>query len=426
MKYLKTACILTVLFVSNIAGATEANTQDTIAPTPYDSVTSRLMWSLPLVFDSNIPIHIERDWKKDGKQQSAGLDCGTILPYTSEMFIDSLRSATRRSISVQLLEEADFDAVSLPKPEKIEVYMSGPSKKDLKAVPTQQMSVNMPVGEAITVKDYNYSNWKLSGRLSAQASQTYISPNWSSGGNTNSSFLLSAYATAKYDDRKLIQWDNVFDMQLGFNTNASDTLRTFSVGTDQLQISSKLGVKAFKNWYYSLQAELITQVADNFKPNTTELKSSFLSPAKLFVSLGMDYKLKNKKMDLSVLLTPLTYKLNYVRENDKIDPTNYGIEAGKHFGHEFGVKLSSTFNWTITDNIAWNSYIYYYSNFGYIDSEWKNTFNFKINRFFTAQVFLHTKYDDRIKRSEGQKTLFQFKDIISIGFTYCFPSFRFQ
>lgn len=394
--------------------------------TPYDRETAGLKWSLPLVFDAGIPIRLNREWLADNTLASVPQSWTTAIQSRPEQYMDSLRAGTKHSIATNRIDMVQFDAATLPSIEKIEVALEAAPKQKWKVAPTQQMVVSLPVNEAITQKDYKYSNWKFTGHLSAQASQTYISPNWSSGGTTNSTLLLSAYATIKYDDRKLIQFDNVFDLQLGFNTNASDTIRRMSVGTDQLQISSKLGIKAFNKWYYSLQAELITQVADNYKANTYDLKSSFMSPAKFFVSLGLDYKLSTDKMNLSVLLTPLTYKLNYVRETDKIDPTSYGIEAGKHVGHEFGIKLSSTFNWTITDNISWNTYLYYYSNFGYIDSEWKNTFNFKISRFFTAQVFLHTKYDDRIKRSEEQKTLLQFKDIISVGFTYHFPSFRFQ
>ena len=266
---------------------------------------------------------------------------------------------------------------------------------------------------------YDYNYWVIKGHLSGQMTQTWISKNWSSGGNSNMSTLQTFYWTAKYDDKKNIQFDNVIDVRMGVNTTNSDTLRSLSVNVDQFQASSKLGIKAVKNWYYSAQAEVITQFLNNYKVNTYDLKSSFLSPAKLFVSLGMDYKVKSrdKSRNFSLLLTPLTYRLNYLLDTEHFKASSYGVTEGKHFGHEFGFKVTSNLNWKITDELSLISDFYYYSDFGYVDSEWKNTVNFMLNQFLSTQLFVHLKYDDRI-RNEEYKTHLQMKEYLSFGVTW--------
>ena len=341
-----------------------------------------------------------------------------------QRYVDTVRTAAMLAWEARNIDRTVYTMNQLPKNEKVEIRIKEKGPDSWKVVPNKQMDMHISTENIPGNTDFDYSNWTFAGRLSAQLSQTYISPNWSSGGTSNNSALMSVYLTANYNDRKLIQFDNVLDLQIGLNTNPSDSLRSLSIATDQLQISSKLGIKAFNNWYYSLQAELITQTLQNYKENTRDLKSAFLSPAKFFVSLGLDYKLQQSDKKLSVLFTPLTYKVNYLMDNVNINPTKYGIDEGCHFGHEFGIKLSTTYDWKISDAISWNTYFYYYSNFNYIDSEWKNTLNFALTRFFTAQLFVHLRFDDRVARTEENSSLLQLKEILSLGFTYHLPSFR--
>ena len=46
--------------------------------------------------------------------------------------------------------------------------------------------------------------------------------------------------------------------------------------------------------------------------------------------------------------------------------------------------------------------------------------NFIINRYLSAKVMVHPRYDSTIELAEGQKNKLQFKELISVGFSHTF------
>lgn len=336
-------------------------------------------------------------------------------PTASEKYVAEMNTELLNQLEVNYLDRIEYSSADLPEYERIDMIISSD-----KPIRIEQPRYEMrPTVRQMAHMDYEYNYWTVKGRFSAQMTQTYVSRNWTSGGMRNMSTLMSLYWTANYDDKKKLQFDNLIDLKIGFNTTDADTLRKVAVSTDQLQLSSKLGYKAVKNWYYSASAELMTQLLNKYKPNTVKLQSSLLSPAKFFFSIGMDYKVtsRDKKRNLSLLITPLTYRMNFLLDTVNYKASSYGIDPGTKFGHEFGFKLTSNFNYKINEAISLTSYLYYYSDFTYIDSEWKNTLNFQVNQYLSTQLYLHFKLNDR-QRSEDSKNLLQFKEYLSFGIAY--------
>ncbi len=372
---------------------------------------------MPLVFNTfknEQPLH-EPQIIPEKKNKILLIDIPEELP--SESYVDSLRKEILRQIETQHLDKFEYCISDIPEYERIDVIIE--AKKPIRLETVPGLDFNTPLQQEVRHINPKYTYWNVKGRVSAQMTQTYISKNWSSGGESNMSGLYSFYWKANYDDKKNVQFDNFIDWKVGVNTNSSDTLRGYNISTDQFQISSKMGIKAIQNWYYSVQGEFITQTLTNYKSNTYTPKSSFLSPAKMFVSLGMDFKKtsRNKKHKISLLMTPLTYRMNFLMDTINFNPSKYGIEEGKKIGHEFGVKLTANYDWKINEDISWNSYFYYYSDFSYIDSEWKNTLNFKVNQYLSTQLFIHTKINDR-EFDRNEDKLIQLKEFLSFGVTY--------
>jgi len=266
-----------------------------------------------------------------------------------------------------------------------------------------------------------YNPWSKRGNFKLQFSETYLSPNWSKGGESTMAGLAAIYLEANYNDLKNVQFDNNLEWKIGLNTVSTDSLRNLNVSSDQLRAVSKLGIKMRDNWFYSLSSEFTTQTLNNYRKNTMNLLTSFLSPAKLFVSLGVDYKKTNKKSGyaLSVMLSPVTYKANYLYDIKNMNPKSYGIDPGKHFGSEMGSKVSSTIAWQLSEKLNWKSKVYYFTDYTYIDSEWENTVDLSLNNYFSTQFYFCAKMDDRLKRKPGD-SLIQLQQLLSFGMTYRF------
>jgi len=190
------------------------------------------------------------------------------------------------SISVSLLAKAQDQTVSQLKNE---------SDKTIKKDP----------------KDTINQVWKKGGIFSLNLSQGSLS-NWAAGGDEFSlslNAILSAYAFYKKDKHS---WDNTVDINFGF-------LRTTSLGNrkndDRFEVLSKYGVRidTSNKIYLSGLFDFRTQFFDGYTyivGDSGNLSSTFLSPAYLLLSVGLDFKPKDY---LSVFVSPLTDTIYHVR-----------------------------------------------------------------------------------------------------------------
>lgn len=276
------------------------------------------------------------------------------------------------------------------------------------------------VDEGVELVTRKPNFWKFSGSGSLQFSQNYFSDNWYQGGENYYSFLSLLTLNANYDNKQNIQWENRLETRLGFQTTGKAETRHAMKPTDNLlRLTTKLGYKAYKTLYYTTQVQAYTQLVPLYESNSDNIRTNFLSPLNLTVSVGLDYKFatKNNKFRGNVYLAPCSYNMRYVSNVDLA--TKHGIEAGRHAYHNFGPSITVNAYWQILKNLSWNARMYWISNFDYTNIEWENTFNLTINKYLSARLFVYPKFDDssaRYKSEDG--SFFMIKEMLSVGFNY--------
>ena len=304
---------------------------------------------------------------------------------------------------LKTIEDLSFDRK--PRKEKVKDYMQ--VENPVETVKTE--------GDLQIVKP-NF--WKKNGRGKVQFTQHSISDNWYQGGESTNALYSELVLSANYDDKQKVQFENMMEIKLGFITAPSDTVHSYKTNSDLFRLYSKLGVKAFEKWYYTLTAEFKTQFFPNYKTNSNDLVSNFLSPMQLKLSLGMDYKLSKDKYNISVFCGPLTYKYVSLRDDDIVNPSAFEVEAGHSKANLYGSELNIDVTWKIRSNITWRSKFYYFTTYEKVLINWENTMDFKLNRYLTTSIFLHPRFDDGVTLSGDNKSYFQFKEMLTFGLSY--------
>ena len=261
--------------------------------------------------------------------------------------------------------------------------------------------------------------WTKKGDGYLQFMQNFVSDNWYKGGESNYSMVGALTLEANYDNRNKWKWDNKLEMKLGFMHTRTDSVHKFKSNEDLIRLTSKVGLEAAKNWYYTLQLLAYTQFTRGLKANDLNIYSDFMSPFNLNLGVGMDYKVasKNKRLTGTVNLSPLAVNYRYV---DRLDlSTSYGLDEGKHSLVDFGSQVTADVTWKINDVVSWKSRLYAFTSYKRAEIEWENTFTLRVSKYISANLFLFPRFDDSGVKDDDLGYL-QFKEYSSIGFTYGF------
>lgn len=284
-------------------------------------------------------------------------------------------------------------------------------------------------------KDYGWKSNKQVGMYFNQVSFT----NWNAGGANSISAIFNGTASANYKNEKLF-WNSAFNLKFGVNKQEREPLRKTE---DAISIISNFGFEKNKNsnWFYSAKFSLNTQLAEGFNNPDNPPISRFMAPGYLFLGAGLEYGRHIEK--LSFYVSPLTLKATFVLDQDLANAGSFGIQPaiydmegniiqeGENVRSEFGILLTNQYQHEVMENITVNSlarlYTDYLNKFGNVDVEWEVNLDFKINKYISAILGSHIRYDDDIKVEvtrneitnevivvEGPKL--QWKQLLGIGF----------
>lgn len=270
---------------------------------------------------------------------------------------------------------------------------------------------------ARALRDMN-SPWRRQANLSLQLTQNYATENWHQGAANAFAMLWAAKAFANYNKGNL-SWENNAEWRVGVSTVSGDTLRKMNTTDDIFQIYSKFGYQLHKHWYVSMFADFRTNFFPNFQKNSNHLNTTFLTPIRYNMGLGIDYKpLKG----LSVNISPVTYKLTYALNTDveRIDVNELGIETGNNMLNEVGSSVRVEWKWRPLREIELETKFYFFTNYKKVETELEIDVDFYINKYMSAKLLLHPRYDGTVESTTDDKSRLQFKELISVGFAHTF------
>lgn len=298
--------------------------------------------------------------------------------------------------------------------------ISGPfenTERLVEKIAEPQDDIIPPPEPEVVVKKPNF--WTYKGDFSLLFQQNYVSDNWYKGGESNYSAFGNVTLEANYNNKQKVTWDNKLEMKLGFMTTRSDSLHKFRSSEDLLRLTSKVGLQATKKWYYTFELLAYSQFTRGYKSNDPFVYSDFCSPLIVRPSLGMSYHVEelNKRLRGSIRISPLTYNFTYVGRLSLA--TRNGVDEGKHTHHELGSSFTADLEWDIADNIKWKTRLNGFTPYYRTQLEWENTFSFKLNKYFSTNLFLYPRFDDTSVRSEDMG-YWQMQEYFSLGFNFSF------
>ncbi len=270
--------------------------------------------------------------------------------------------------------------------------------------------------------------WKKGGIIGINLAQTSLT-NWAAGGQNSvaANGILSLFA--KYKKGKNA-WDNSLD--LGYGILTQEGVKYTKKTDDKIDLLSKYGREAFKNFYYAALVNFKTQmdVGYNYPTDSTRNKiSNLFAPAYIVVALGLDYK---PDAYLSIFAAPLTGKLTIVNDQVLADAGAFGVEKGKNTKSEFGgyirmIYSKNDFKSEFLKNVSFTTKVDLFSNYSKdpqnIVVNWETLIALKINKYISVNLNTQLIYDDKIKiadKNKIEKPRIQFKEILGLGFSYKF------
>jgi hypothetical protein len=257
-------------------------------------------------------------------------------------------------------------------------------------------------------------HWKIKNIGSMTLSQTAFR-NWASGGENSISSLINFAAFANYTKGK-VKWENDLEFNYGQLKQGNREPRKTD---DMLYLSTMYGVKMSGDWYYSVMANLKTQLFDGYKyfdepEDSSTLIATTFSPAHYVVSLGLDYKPND---NLSVHLSPLTAKYIAIPNKEIRQKNLYGDNEFRNGGY---VKIN--YQKELLKNLNIRSKIevfsYYFTELSSASLNWELYVNYNLWNVFSVNLFTHAIYDTEYTGVDNPDLRWQFKEVLGFGLSY--------
>lgn len=260
------------------------------------------------------------------------------------------------------------------------------------------------------------TRWRKEATLMAQITQNYVTDNWYQGGSSSFAGLGIAKGQIGYfGDR--FTWENTGEWRMGGSTISADSLHKVNTTDDMLRLYTKANFRIIPKVFTSISAELETRLLPTYKSNSKELKSGPFSPFRFTAAFGIDYK---PVAGLSISVSPVSYKVIHIMDTVRVTVTDYGLKKGERTQHNIGSSLRIEYLWKPVREVALETRFYMYTNYKDVEIDLEVNCDFIINRYLSARLMLHPRYDSSVIMEGDQHAKIQFRELLSIGFAHKF------
>ena len=259
--------------------------------------------------------------------------------------------------------------------------------------------------------------WKVGGQYALNVSQGSLS-NWAAGGDEFSLSLNSVLNLFAFYKKDRHSWDNTFDFNLGY-------VKTTSLGSrkndDRFDLLSKYGYALNSKLNIAGMFNFRSQFFDGFTYDNNGIgvfSSTFLSPAYILLSPGLDYKPVD---GLSIFVSPITVRWTIVQDDTLSAKGSYGVDPGQHSETEFGAFASVNYFKEFNKVVSYKGRLDLFSNYKRnpqnIDVYFTNVLNVKLAKILTLSYGLDMIYDDDVKIFGDNRTsaALQVKSLLGLG-----------
>jgi len=260
------------------------------------------------------------------------------------------------------------------------------------------------------------SPWRREATLMAQITQNYVTDNWYQGGSSSFAGLGIAKGQISYI-RERFTWENFGEWRIGGSTISADSLHKVNTTDDLFKIYSKANYRIIPKLFVSVSAEIETRLLPTYKSNSKELKSGPFSPLRFNAALGLDYKPVN---GLSMSFSPLSYKVIHIMDTARVNVKDYGLSEGEQTLHNIGSSVRIEYTWKPVREVALESKFFFYTNYHHVEIDLEVNCDFIINRFMSARLMLHPRYDSSVIMDGDTRAKMQFRELLSVGFAHKF------
>jgi len=249
------------------------------------------------------------------------------------------------------------------------------------------------------------STWRSNGIYTLNIGQTSFT-NWAAGGENQININTILHYRLRYNKDKL-SWENMIIAKYGVLLFSDMSTKKTD---DKLDFTSKFGYQANKKWNYSYYLSFNSQFYKGYKyPNDSTMISDFMAPGYFMAGIGMDYI---PVKSISVLLSPLTYKITIVNDANLANEGNFGVAkaikdtAGniivpaQRFLNQPGSFIKVYYQNEFKNGFSISSKIGFFMAFTHkpenIDINWASFLTYRISKRFSATFSLDLLYDDDV------------------------------